>query len=154
MVFDILDAAAMLALLVVLAAFGLLVRRTLLRRQGAALPCALRIGAVRPGHGWHLGIMRYTPQQLQWFRIFSAAPHPKLALMRRRIEIVGRRQPGGFELHSIPQGAVVIRGAAVTSDGEPVDLELAMGERALTGFLAWLESSPPGAHQRPGVRPA
>jgi Protein of unknown function (DUF2550) len=147
-VFDILDFIALVAVLIVLTIFALLVRRTLLRRRGASVACALRTGSVlRPGHGWRLGTMRYTPTSLEWFRIFSAAVQPKVTVVRHGVEIVGRRQPRGFELHSIPYGALVVRCLARTPDGEPIDLELAMGEHALTGFLSWLESAAPGAHQ-------
>ena len=154
MVFDILDSAGTLVLLVVLAFVGLIIRHTLLRRSGATLHCALRLGSARPGRGWHVGVMRYSAGRLQWFRLFSFAPNPKVALMRRSIEVVARRAPRGFELHSIPHGAVVARCTARTADGESIQLELAMGARALTGFLAWLESAPPGAHQNPDARRA
>ncbi|MGH8890172.1 MAG: DUF2550 domain-containing protein [Acidothermaceae bacterium] len=154
MVFDILDSAGTLVLLAVLALVVLIVRHTLLRRSGATLHCALRLGTARAGRGWHVGVMRYSPGRLQWFRLFSVAPNPKVALLRRSIEVVGRRSPRGFELHSIPHGAVIARCIARTPDGEAIHLELAMGERALTGFLAWLESAPPGAHQSPDVRRA
>jgi hypothetical protein len=30
----------------------------------------------------------------------------------------------------------------------PDTIELAMGEAALTGFLAWLEAAPPGSYER------
>lgn len=154
MVFDILDSAGSVVLLVVFILIVLVVRHTLLRRSGATLHCALRLGTARPGRGWHVGVMRYSPARLEWFRLFSFAPNPKVTLMRRSIEIVGRRAPRGFELHSIAHGAVVARCDARTAEGQPVRLELAMGERALTGFLAWLESSPPGAHQSPDARQA
>ena len=43
------------------------------------------------------------------------------------------------------QGMMVIACRA----GESTDtIELAMGEAALTGFLAWLEAAPPGSYQR------
>lgn len=151
-VFDILDSAGVLVLFVVLLAVALITRSALLRRNGASLPCALRLRTSRSGHGWRLGIVRYTPRHLQWFRIFSLSPNAKFTFVRRTIDVVGRRAPRGFELHSIPHGAVVVHCNAVTAHGEPLDIELAVGERALTGLLAWLESAPPGAHQRPDVR--
>jgi hypothetical protein len=151
-VFDILDSAGLLVLLAVLLLGALIARRRFLRRRGATLDCALRIGAARAGHGWRLGIVRYTPAHLQWYRVFSVSLQPKFTIVRRSIEVVGRRYPRGFELHSIPHGAVVAQCTARTSDGRPVGLELAMGEAALTGFLAWLESAPPGAHQHPDAR--
>lgn len=152
MVFDIIDSAGAFVLLVVLLVVALITRGALLRRNGASVPCALRPCSSRIGHGWRLGTVRYTPRHLQWFRIFSLSPGAKFTLVRRRIEVVGRRGPRGFELHSIPPGAVVVRCATVTAEGEPLDIEIAMGERALTGFLAWLESAPPGAHQSTDAR--
>ena len=147
MVSDILDSAGTVLLLVVLAVGGLYARRLLLQRGGASLDCALRVGKHRPGHGWHFGVVRYTPRHLQWFRTFSVAPHPKHMFVRRSFDIIGRRYPRNFELQSVPHGAVVLHCTARTLDGRRVELELAVGERALTGMLAWLESSPPGAHQ-------
>jgi hypothetical protein len=153
-VFDILDSAGAFVLLVVLLVVALITRGALLRRNGASLPCALRFCSSRTGYGWQLGTLRYSPRHLQWFRIFSVSPGAKVTLVRRRIDVVGRRAPRGFELHSIPHGAVVVHCATFTADGEPLDIELAMGERALTGFLAWLESAPPGAHQNTDARRA
>lgn len=147
MVSDILDSAGLVLLVAVLAVGVLYVRRMLLQRGGASLDCALRVGKHRPGQGWHFGVVRYTPRHLQWFRMFSAAPHPKYTFVRRSFEIIGRRYPRNFELHAVPSDAVVLHCTARTIDGRRVELELAVGERAFTGMLAWLESAPPGAHQ-------
>ena len=60
-------------------------------------------------------------------------------LSRRDLRILDRRDPRGPEVFALLAGAVVVR----CRDGVgPV--ELAMGPDTLTGFLAWLESSPPG----------
>ena len=37
-------------------------------------------------------------------------------------------------------------GAGAAEPPEPVTVELALGEAALTGLLSWLEASPPGSH--------
>jgi hypothetical protein len=153
-VLDILDSAGVFVVLVVLLAVSLIARGALLRRNGASLPCALRICSSRVGHGWRLGTVRYSPRHLQWFRIFSLSPGAKFTFARRRIEVVGRRAPRGFELHSIPHGAVVVRCNTTTAEGDSLEVEFAMSERALTGFLAWLESAPPGAHQNTDARRA
>jgi hypothetical protein len=47
---------------------------------------------------------------------------------------------------------VVVACDVITRQGDPVDIELAMSEAALTGFLAWIESSAPGAHTHPDTR--
>lgn len=152
MLFDILDGAGLVVLLFVLAVAAFVVRLAMLRRGGASITCAFRLADARPGRGWRFGVVRYTPHHLQWFRMFSAAPNAKHTFVRRGFEITGRRKPRGFELHAIPHTAVVVQCVATTRDRRPVAFELAMGESTMTGFLAWLESAPPGAHQRPDAR--
>jgi hypothetical protein len=143
-IIDVIDGIAALVLLAAVVVGALLIRRILLGRRGASLGCALRLAPLRPGYGWRLGVVRYTPTRLEWFRMFSLSPQPACVLVRRSIGIVARRPPRGFELHAIPHGAVVLRCRARTADGEPRDLELAMSQHAVTGFLAWVESAPPG----------
>lgn len=152
MVIEILDFAGLLLLVVVLALAFLYVRHALLRRGGAKLACAVRVGKNLPGRGWHFGVVRYTPRHLQWFRTFSVGWHPKYTFVRRSFEVIGRRHPRNFETHSVPYNAVVLHCRARTLGGDFVELELAVGERALMGMLAWLESVPPGAHQPPPSR--
>jgi hypothetical protein len=58
---------------------------------------------------------------------------------RAELQILDRRPPSGAEVFSLLSGAVVVR-CRVDSR----DLEVAMSPDALTGFLAWVESAPPG----------
>lgn len=152
MLFDILDGAGVVVLFFVLVVVAFVVRLAMLRRGGASITCALRLTDARPGRGWHFGVVRYTPGHLQWFRMFSLAPNAKRTFARRGFEITGRRKPRGFELHAIPHTAVVVQCVATTRDRQPIAFEFAMGETTMTGFLAWLESAPPGAHQHPDAR--
>jgi hypothetical protein len=67
-------------------------------------------------------------------------PAPAPVLSRRTLEVVRRRPPSGSEQRALQEGAVVLECRV----GErPV--ELAMQPSTVTGFLAWLESRPPGA---------
>ncbi len=156
MLFDILDGAGLVVLVVVLvvvfAVAAIVVRLAMLRRGGASITCAFRFADARPGRGWRFGVVRYTPQHLQWFRMFSLAPNAKHTFGRRSFEITGRRKPGGFELHAIPHTAAVVQCVALTRDRQPVSFELAMAAATMTGLLAWVESAPPGAHQNPRAR--
>ena len=61
-------------------------------------------------------------------------------LSRRELQVVGRRPASDAERLALPDGAVVL---ACDVRGGPVDL--AMQPATVTGFLAWLESRPPGA---------
>ena len=126
-----------------LVALGLLVlRRRFLSRRGGTFDCSLRLRPAanpRTGQGWTLGIARYSGDTLEWYRVFSYALRPKRVLGRRDLQVVDRRDPQGAEVFSLLSGAVVVR---CVGAGGPV--EFAMNEDTLTGFLSWVESSPPG----------
>lgn len=122
-----------------LALVALAVRRRVLTRRGGTFDCSLRLRRGSSGKGWTLGIGRYAGDTVEWYRVFSYSPRPKRVFGRRDLEIVDRRTPDGPETFSLLAGAVIVR----CRDGEDL-VELAMGNNALTGFLSWLESAPPG----------
>ena len=138
-VVDVLGALVALGLV----ALGLLVlRRRFISRRGGTFDCSLRLRPAanpRTGQGWTLGIARYSGDTLEWYRVFSYALRPKRVLGRRELQVVDRRDPQGAEVFSLLSGAVVVR---CVGAGGPV--EFAMNEDTLTGFLSWVESSPPG----------
>lgn len=129
-----------LAGMVVLVA--LVVRRRLLQRHGGTVDCSVRAGGGDAR--WRLGVARYNGETLQWYRVFSLAPRPRLVVSRGGLVVTGRRRPRTGEAAVLPADVMVVtchdRGAA---------MELAMSEPALTGFLAWLEATPPGTHRNP-----
>jgi Protein of unknown function (DUF2550) len=156
-------------LLVVLLAAGLTLRRYLLERGGGTVECGLRL----PGGNWRLGVAAYRTDVLRWYQVFGLQIRPNQVFSRRTVTVLSRRAASTAEEPSLGKGAVVVRcrvagGAArasggkggpaeawgaheqaCTPDGEPWGppgegtVELAMGEEAMTGFLAWLESAPP-----------
>lgn len=141
------------ALLLVLAvaallAGGLASRRILLGRSGGTVECGLRASEAA---AWRLGLAAYRPDQLFWFSAFGLRLRPDEAFDRRSLAVLRRRPAGREETVSIGPGTVVIEcqtGRAgppeAGSETGPRTVELAMSEEALTGFLAWLESAPPG----------
>ncbi len=131
--------AAFLAV-ALLAAFLLAFRRMLLDRGGGTVDCGLR----RPGGSWRLGVAAYGPDELRWYQAFGVLLRPSEVLARRTLSVVSRRQATPTEEASLGEGAVVVECRNGTDGGS---VELAMGEAALTGFLAWLESAPPGFYQ-------
>lgn len=135
---EILDIVAAVVFVGCLVLLGLVWRRTLLRRRGATVDLCVR----RPGtgHGWALGVGRFAGDELEWFRIFSARLRPQRTFPRAALSVVDRRRAATSELLALMAAAVVV---ACEAPGGPV--ELAMTESAVTGFLAWLESAPPGA---------
>jgi len=138
-----LDGVAAAVLLVLVALALLVLRRRFLSRRGGTFDCSMRLRPAaanpRTGQGWTLGIARYSGDILEWYRVFSYSLRPKRVLGRRELQVVDRRDPQGAEVFSLLSGAVVVR---CVGDGGPV--EFAMSEDTLTGFLSWVESSPPG----------
>jgi hypothetical protein len=135
-----LDVAGVVLVLVLLYGIALIVRRRILARHGGTFELSHRARAAKAGRGWVLGLGRYTPESLEWFRIFSLSPRPKHVWDRVDLAYASQRQPGGVEQLSLYPDHVVIR--CTTRDGE---VELALGQGALMGFQSWLEAGPPGA---------
>ena len=124
----------------------LLVRRTRLIRGGGVDVSLRRRVDRHGGAGWHVGVGRYRGDELAWFRLGSLWPGPTVVVDRTLLEIVDRRPPTQAEMGAVPAAGVVLRCRIPART-----LELAMGPGVLTGFLAWLEATPPG---RTGYRQA
>jgi Protein of unknown function (DUF2550) len=137
------DIAGALLLLVLVYGIILVVRRRWISRHGGTFEFSVRVRSGRAGRGWVLGVGRYSGGDLEWFRIFSLDPRPKLSFRRSELEYTGRRDPGGVESYSLYSGHIIV--TCRTPDGT---LEVAMSPEALTGFLAWLEAAPPGQRSR------
>ena len=145
-----LDAAWIFAaflVIIVFGATGLAIRRMLLDRGGGTVECGLR----RPGGTWRLGVAAYEEDELRWYDAVGVLLTPEEVLARRTLSVESRREVYPAEAALLGPGKVVVTCTA----GEPSEtVELAMGEAALTGFLAWLESAPPGSYPRIPLRPA
>jgi len=137
-----LDAAWVFAaflVIVVLCAIGLAIRRMLLDRGGGTVECALR----RPGGTWRLGVAAYEEDELRWYDAVGVLLSPEEVLARRTLSVASRREVYPAEAALLGRGMVVV---SCTVGEMPETVELAMTEDALTGFLAWLESAPPGSY--------
>jgi hypothetical protein len=134
-----------LALLVVLAL--LFFRRVIISRRGGTIELGVRLTTMVPGRGWAAGLARFAGDDLRWYRIFSFWPGPRRVFSRRGLSVERRRLPDPAELMVLPPDWVIVR---CTSRHAPV--EIAMAERALTGFLSWVEAAPPG-ESTPETRP-
>lgn len=133
------DSSGALLLLVLLYGVALVVRRRWIARNGGTFEFSVRVRSRKGGRGWVLGVARYTEDGLEWFRVFSLAPRPSSVYRRAEIEYLGRREPSGVEAYSLYSGHIIV---SCRTPAGPV--EVAMSPAALTGFLAWLESAPPG----------
>jgi Protein of unknown function (DUF2550) len=136
-----LDAAWLFAaflVVLILAAVGIAARRFLLERGGGTVECGLRKG----NGSWRLGVASYQREELYWFGIFGLSRRPDEVFPRRDLTVVSRRPPSEAEAASLGPGRIVVE----CRFGEAGTVELALGEAALTGLLAWLEAAPPGSH--------
>ena len=131
----------LLVLVPVLLLVAVGVRRRALQRSGGTIELSLRLSDSGPGRGWVNGVGRFAEGgALSWYRVFSLSPWPRRTLLRRELEVEGRRLPTQEERRALHGGVVVLECRAA---GQPV--ELALDAAAVTGFLSWLESRPPGA---------
>jgi hypothetical protein len=139
---------AIVLVLIVLAAVVLAFRRYLLERSGGTVDCALRSPA---GAGsWRLGVLSYQHDSLRWYGALGVLLRPEYVFHRRALSVVSRRPAESSEAVALGTDRLVVEVSVKPSgeDSGPVSdgVELAMTEQALTGFLAWLEASPPGSH--------
>ena len=156
-----LDAAWLFAaflIILVLAAVGIAARRFLLERGGGTVECGLR----SPNGSWRLGVASYQREELCWFGALGVSMRPDVVFPRRDLTVVSRRLPTDGEAAILGPGMIVVEcrlsgdgdsagpslaGPALAgTPGQSRTVELAMGEAALTGLLAWLEAAPPGSH--------
>ncbi|PPK64768.1 DUF2550 domain-containing protein [Actinokineospora auranticolor] len=129
------------ALGVVLTVLLLLVLRRIRLLRAGGIHVALRDRFDDPAKGWHLGVGRYQGDEFTWFRALSLRTGPDRVIHRDGLEIASRREPEHIETPNMPTGSRVLR--FEPAGGAPA-VELAMGPDALTGFLSWMESAPPG----------
>ncbi len=127
-----------LTILAVLAAWYSL--RWVRMRRGGGVSVALRWRPDEARSSWHLGLGRYEGDEFVWFRVWSLRTGPDRVFQRASMEIADRRDPSGTEAYAVPDGSIVLRCESATQEA----IEIAMGPGALTGFLSWLESAPPG----------
>ena len=137
---ELLDAAGLLVLLVLLYGLLLVVRRRVLSRHGGTFELSHRMRPdLESGRGWLLGLGRYSGEELEWFRIFTLAMRPKRSWSRAWLSYDDVREPEGLERNVLYPNHLV-----VDCQSPQGDVELAMSRESLTGFQAWLEARPPG----------
>jgi hypothetical protein len=139
MAVEVLVAVAVVLAIAVLGLVLLAVRRRVLLRPAGAIDMSMRTRFGRIGGGWALGVGRYAGDDLVWYRLFALSVKPSRTMSRAELEVLGRRLPTGAESWAVQAGAVIVE---CRDEHGPV--QLAMSAGAVTGFLSWLESAPPG----------
>ncbi|GAA3574309.1 DUF2550 domain-containing protein [Amycolatopsis ultiminotia] len=129
--------ALVIVLVVVVGWYG---QRWIRMRRGGGVSVALRWRPDDPRSSWHLGLGRYEGDEFVWYRVWSLRSGPDRVFQRESMQIADRRDPSGSEAYAVPEGSTVLRCASSAQEA----IEIAMGPGALTGFLSWLESAPPG----------
>jgi Protein of unknown function (DUF2550) len=135
---------ALLALLV-----GLFVRRGLLMLGGGTIRLQVRVSTMVLGRGWSSGLGRFAGDELRFHRMFSFAVRPKRVLDRHGLTVAQRRRPAGPERLIMPGQWTILR--CSWGGGE---VEIAMADSTVMGFLSWLEAGPPGRPGSVAPRPA
>jgi hypothetical protein len=136
----VLEDIAIVVLAMLVGLFLIFLRREIISRRGGTIDMNLRLSTFVPERGWAPGLGRFTDHELRWYRLFSFGVRPRRVLSRQGLEVLTRRAPEGAERLAMPTGWIVIR-----CRGRGTQVELALAESALMGFLSWLESAPPGA---------
>jgi hypothetical protein len=136
-----------LGVLIMLAALVLIyARREWISRSGGTIDMNMRLSTYVHGRGWAPGVGRFIGDELRWYRMFSFGVRPRKVLIRHTLVVEEKRPPEGPELLAMPNGWIVVRCRGKVASGRGTGpVELALAESALTGFLSWLESAPPGA---------
>ena len=138
-------AIALILAALALCAVGLIVRQALISRRGGVVECALRRG---PAASWHHGLAEYQRSQLSWYRSLSGRLRPDVVLDRAELQVLRTRTPTTAEVPRLGAGVIIaecalqVGPAAGATRASQAPVELAMTDAALTGLLAWLESSP------------
>lgn len=113
-------------------------RRAWLARSGGVFACELNLGGSQDPR-WVLGIVRYSGENLEWFRSASLGLRPRYSFRRSTTTARG----AGSARASESLGLGVLLQLEATAAGEPHVWELAMDGDSATGLLAWLEAAPP-----------
>ncbi|HEX5201704.1 DUF2550 domain-containing protein [Paractinoplanes rhizophilus] len=139
---------ALLALL-----FVIFFRLRLLMSGGGTIRLQVRVSTMVPGRGWSTGIGQFVGDELRFHRMFSLAFRPKRVLDRMVLVVEEQRAPDGPERLTMPAHWSILR----LGNGSAGEIEIAMAESTVTGFLSWLEAGPPGQPgsiaPRPTIRP-
>ena len=117
----------------------LIVRRRIVASRRGTFDLSVCRQAGPSARGWVIGIGSYGPNSLDWYRTFSLAWWPRYRFFRGDLVVLERRDPVGSEAFALDDGDVIVNIEHLSGVRQ-----LAMSPSALTGLLAWLESSPPG----------
>ncbi|MBL7285723.1 DUF2550 family protein [Corynebacterium godavarianum] len=98
-------------------------------------------------HGWRHGILRYTGEELQFYKLRSLSSNYDYALDRRDLTINGVRDLTADEQEIMPGVSTVLE--MTSPRGQ---LEFAADRHVEMALISWVESAPDRRQQRVDVR--
>lgn len=137
------EMAALVALLGLLLLTVLFAARRVQLLRGGGTQAVLRPLPAADERGWRNGVLRYGEEELVFFRVSSLRVGADRRVARRSLVVVSRRALSPAERDLVLPDATVLQ---LRDDAG--EMELALSDGALTAFLSWVESSPPGRAQR------
>lgn len=125
-----------IGVLLVIGGFLALWRFTSFRSKGT--PIIIRPLPAADGAAWRHGVIKYTDELINVYKLRSIRPGADVRLPRNDVEIVSRREPTEVEAGFFDPGLHVV---ACTVEGMG-DWEVAVDASGDTALVAWVESSP------------
>ncbi|QPK80300.1 DUF2550 domain-containing protein [Corynebacterium lizhenjunii] len=131
-----------IALAVLVVAGGLAaVRFVKLRSSGAQV--LVRELPAKDSYSWRHGIVRYTGEHMECFKLRSLWPAPDLKIPRLDVSIVGTRTLDDEEASFMPDATNAVEIAAGDRH-----FEFALDQRGAMALQAWVESAPSRRQER------
>lgn len=138
--------AVCVILVLLLPLVAMYLRRRWLTGQGGLFDCALRTGASPEAADWTLGLAKFRPQRLEWYRVFSLSLRPSKSFPRRNTRFVQHRPAQSDEAMALFDGSRIV---TLVDRATGIETRLAMDSESVMALMAWLESAPPGSHYVP-----
>jgi hypothetical protein len=96
-------------------------------------------------------VLSYHHDSVRWHGALGVLLRPEYTFHRRALSVVSRHPAAPSQTTTLGPGRIVVEVSVGSAPDVPApvpggNLDLAMTDQALTGFLAWLEASPPGSH--------
>lgn len=119
-----------------------LVRRRLIAGHAVPSLCALRL----EGRRWRSGLLKQTPETLEWYRLFGIMPRPGYVWRRGSLDVTEAERTDPNAVSRAIGVAVPVQATFLADDPTaPERFELVMATGAYTALRAWLEAAPPTA---------
>lgn len=133
-------------LLVIIGIAGIAIWRfTMFRNAGAR--GLIRMLPAEGMHGWRHGVIKYTGEELQFFKLRSLSSNYDVAMDRRDLSFNGVRELSADEREIMPGVTTVLQLSSPQGD-----FEFAAERHVEMALISWVESAPDRRQQRVDIR--